>query len=49
MRILTFVFVEWLDGRAPIDAGADDLSGKNSGLRTDDGSALNTDVIAEAT
>src|SRR4029079_12221332 len=36
-----------LNRRSPPNAGTDDLSGQNSGLRTDDRAALHAGVIAE--
>ncbi len=47
VSVLPFVIFKRLDRRAPPDAGADDLSGEDAGLRTDDRTALDADVIAE--
>ena len=47
VRVLTFVFVERLDGRAPPDAAPNDFAGQNSGLRTDHRARFDGRVIAE--
>ena len=48
MCVLPLVFGERLDGRAPPNAGADDLAGKYARLRTYHGAALDTHMIAKA-
>ena len=47
MRILALVLIKRLDGRAPPYTGANDLAGKHTRLRTDNGTTLYKCVIPE--
>src|SRR5215212_1045364 len=47
-RVAALLLFERLDGRAPPDAGADDLARQHAGLRADDRARLHARVVAEA-